>query len=266
MSVENFYITQESPWGHEPLNFYRKGLKELKFNKIYQFLKDKKGKFLEIGCGHGKMIYSLYNMNKKIEYSGCDISNEAIDFCKKNFLFGKFFTQDAVNIKINKEYDFVLISDVLEHVDDYRKVLENAHNALKEGGYCIMIVVTESDFNIYKLLRLIKKDWSFKTRGHVNYFSKYKIFNEIEKYFTICKIEYMYHVLSSVFDASLFFMTLNRKIKKIVWQSEECKSKKASRLNKIISFFELVSYYESELFKNIPIFSASQFIISKNKC
>lgn len=264
MSENNFLKTiQECPWTGRPLDIRKKGLRELKFNKIYDFLKGKKGRLLEIGCGHGKMLSSLYHVYKAIEYSGCDISNEAIEFCKRNFPFGNFFIQDAENIGLSKEYDFVLIADVLEHVDNYRKVLENAYSALKEGGHCIIIVVTEGDCNIYRLLRLIKKDWSEKTRGHINYYKKNDICKEIERYFIICKKEYMYHFFGSLFDAVIFFMTLNTIVQRFFLKTEEGAVKKYNASKKIISFFESIACRESEMLKDIPIFSSSQFIAGR---
>jgi ubiquinone/menaquinone biosynthesis C-methylase UbiE len=262
---DNLSNVQESPWSGEALDDKRKGLKELKFSKIYDYLQGKKGRLLEIGCGHGKMIYSLYLKNPNIEYTGCDVDEEAIRSCREKFLFAKFYRQEAENIQQNNTFDYVLVSDVLEHVRDFKKVIRNAHLALKEGGACIFVTVTENDLGIYKLLRFFKPDWSVRTRGHINYFTKKQIFEEIGQYFTIVKREYMYHFFGSFFDAVLFFATLNRRIRKMFEGAEKAKTQKTGGVKKIISFFEWVACCESQIFKHIALNSSCQFIVAIKK-
>jgi SAM-dependent methyltransferase len=159
----------------------------------------------------------------------------------------------------------VLLADILEHVCDYEKVLENARRALKNYGYLLLIVVSEGDPNIYSLLRFIKKDWSLKTRGHKHYFVKGEILKEIELYFEIEKIRYMYHFFGSILDAFFFFATLNDGIRNMFWRSGVEPKGKISSFRKIVSFFEKVAYYESKLLKNMPLFSSVQFIIARKK-
>jgi SAM-dependent methyltransferase len=256
---------QESPWGAENIDCRQKGLKELKFCEIAGFLKDKRGRLLEIGCGHGKMIRSLYQLNKEIGYTGCDINWEAIEFCKKSCPGAEFFVEKAENAKYNRTYDYVLLADILEHVSDPKKVLENTHRALKDNGYLILIVVSEGDPGVYSFLRFVKKDWSLKTRGHRNYFVKGKIFKKIERYFKIEEVKYMYHFFGSIFDAIFFFATLNNNIHNMFWRSGAEPKGKVSAFRKIVAFFEKAAYYESKLLKNVPLFSSVQFIIARKK-
>lgn len=91
--------------------------------KVYVFAKRliKKYKLknvLDIGCGFGVKL-------NKIIFPVCDnivgIDTEhAIDFCKQEYNFGRWFEDDIENsiLKLNEKFDLVISSDVIEHLVD----------------------------------------------------------------------------------------------------------------------------------------------------
>ena len=265
--MTNRYPTtnQESPWGAEVLDCSTKSLKNLKFRKIAEFLLGRQGKLLEIGCGRGKMIRSLHRLNANLDYTGCDISDDAIEFCQRSCPYANFFVANAEDVHVEGEYDYVMLPDILEHVADHEKVLENARAALKEDGHLILITATEGEPNMYSLLRLIKKDWSLETRGHRHYFTKKGLFTEIERHFEIERVEYLYHVLGSTFDALLFFATLNTRVRDMFWRSGMDAEGKTSPFRKIVTVFDVIAYYESILLKDVGLSSSVQFTVARKR-
>ncbi|MEM3065366.1 MAG: class I SAM-dependent methyltransferase [Candidatus Nitrosotenuis sp.] len=84
-----------------------------------KFLKSKNDikTVLEVGCGFG--IYPINNneLFSGIEYTGIDISEPAIEYCKKNSSF-EFILGDLIKLELDKKYDLVFSHAVVDHVYD----------------------------------------------------------------------------------------------------------------------------------------------------
>jgi len=99
-------------------------------------IKNVTGRFLDIGCGWRTYIDSVQAGFRV----GVDI---ALPLLKKNAVQNRtegdgvfFILGDAENLNFFKsgQFDFVLCSEVIEHVLHPEKVFEGIHNVLKEGG------------------------------------------------------------------------------------------------------------------------------------
>jgi len=95
--------------------------------------KIKNKKILELGSGKkykNKYYYSakqfFHDSNKFIQ---SDITKE----------YGHKII-DATKMKYKNKYDIILCMNVLEHIYDYNKAIENIHNALKPNGTAIISV------------------------------------------------------------------------------------------------------------------------------
>lgn len=72
---------------------------------------------LEVGCGKG--VYPIFNKElfDNLNYTGIDISDTAIDFCKQNSKF-TFFCDDFIKMNLEKNFDLVYTHAVVDHVYD----------------------------------------------------------------------------------------------------------------------------------------------------
>jgi SAM-dependent methyltransferase len=88
----------------------------------------------DIGCGNKPFepyIRKLIESNEKNSYIGCDIVQSSEN--KVDILC------EATNIPVTSEsYDVVICTQVLEHVFDHQKLLEEAYRLLKPGGRFII--------------------------------------------------------------------------------------------------------------------------------
>lgn len=76
---------------------------------------------LEIGCGCGDLLAGV----KGSEKTGIDFSKKYIDWAKEKHA-GKnieFLVMDANNIRLNKTFDLIVLSNLIGYVDDIQKVL-----------------------------------------------------------------------------------------------------------------------------------------------
>jgi SAM-dependent methyltransferase len=89
---------------------------------------------LDFGCGNKPFeiyIRKLIHSNDKNSYIGCDIvqsSEKKVDIIC-----------DATNIPLQSEsYNIIICIQVIEHIFDHRKMLEEAYRLLKPGGKLIL--------------------------------------------------------------------------------------------------------------------------------
>lgn len=89
---------------------------------------------LDVGCGNGRLLYGMSFVNPFMDSLGVDFSQTAIDRMKKDYgVEGK--VMDVFDIdKIERNFDMVVVNDVLEHVEDEKLFLEKCLGKLKDDG------------------------------------------------------------------------------------------------------------------------------------
>ncbi len=70
---------------------------------------------LDIGCGMGDFYRYLADNNIPCQYSGYDIMKEYIEFCKKNYPGSYFEERNVLEQGIDKMYDNIVLSQVLNN-------------------------------------------------------------------------------------------------------------------------------------------------------
>lgn len=103
-------------------------------------------KCLEIGAGHGLFTKEIFNVNKDIKIDIVDISETSIELSKqiiistnKNLLKKiNFIHQDITTFKTTSKYDFISISEVLEHVDNPIILLKSLKDLISFNGIIYM--------------------------------------------------------------------------------------------------------------------------------
>lgn len=98
--------------------FYYDNLKRL----LSQFIPTRKN-ILEVGCGTGELLYFL---KPKVGY-GIDISSQMIKIAKTKYKNSKnlhFSTKKVSNFK-NKIVEYILLSDVTEHLEEPGKMISD---------------------------------------------------------------------------------------------------------------------------------------------
>lgn len=92
-------------------------------------------KCLEIGCGAGILTEALARM--KAETTGIDLSKDLIDEAKAHapeILKINYSCTSIENLNLKNYFDAVIVSEVLEHVDDKKNFLDASIQTLKPGG------------------------------------------------------------------------------------------------------------------------------------
>jgi 2-polyprenyl-3-methyl-5-hydroxy-6-metoxy-1,4-benzoquinol methylase len=97
---------------------------------------------LDVGCGNGELLMSMKETFPYATFSGVDISPHVI---KKNASRFQDITFDVLNLELqslSSQFDLVVCSEVIEHLNDRPKALENLASMVKPGGHLLLTAPT----------------------------------------------------------------------------------------------------------------------------
>jgi SAM-dependent methyltransferase len=80
---------------------------------------------LDVGCGQGSFLQELQFDFPNIRPYGIDISSTAVELARKRIQNGQFRVVDITSDFLGSRYDLVVCSEVLEHIPDDLRALEN---------------------------------------------------------------------------------------------------------------------------------------------
>jgi SAM-dependent methyltransferase len=132
---------------------YRYHLLQDEVSKVVKFTQRGSGRVLDVGCGTGDRLDVF--RNKGFETYGVETSdsaNYAKDHLKLNVTKGDLFSAHFPD----GFFDIVTLYNVLEHTHGPKKVCEEAHRILKDGGFLVIQVPNKNSFQ-YKIF---KKRWA----------------------------------------------------------------------------------------------------------
>lgn len=122
----------------------------LKIEQLFKFLIPENKKVLEIGCGTGDLLAVV-----KPKYGlGIDISENMIKIAKKKHKKLNFKVQDAQNLQLNENFDYIIATDVIGNFEDVQKAFEELHKVSNEKT---KIIITYYNFLWEPLLNLAEK-------------------------------------------------------------------------------------------------------------
>ena len=125
--------------------------------KLNQFVPVQKGEgrsVLEIGCSIGAVSHLLAERGFKVVAS--DISKYAVARAKKLTPSARFLTLDIEKgIPLKEKFDLIISFEVVEHLNDPEKGIQNMYKGLKKGG--TLVVSTPYPYR-----------WNFNDPTHIN--------------------------------------------------------------------------------------------------
>ncbi len=162
-------------------------------------------KALNIGCGDGE--YDLHLSKRFESITGLDINRRdlsiAVQNRKKN---SRYLLADGRRIPFrDRAFDCVICIDVLEHTEDYRRIISEIHRVLRKGSRLVISVPSREYPFTYDPLNFLLKPfgrhapigiWGF---GHLRLYRDSEFRRELEKAgFRVEKTEYLNHYLAGL--------------------------------------------------------------------
>lgn len=138
---------------------------------------------LEIGCACGATLLKIKSDYPQAKLYGIELNEQAALSAK---LFADVIAADIekTTLPYEEEYfDYVILADILEHLTDPWKALENIRPHLKAGGQILASIPNVMHFSV--LRNLLQGNWTYEEAGildktHLRFFT----LNEIKKLFT----------------------------------------------------------------------------------
>lgn len=136
---------------------------------------------LEAGCGEGEVTNFLYKKMKGAKIDAFDVSDKVIELAKERFKDSKinFQVGSIYNIVVKEKYDLVVCSEVLEHLEEPEKALEQIKNAASE--YLILSVPREPIWCVLNMVRGKYLKNLGNTPGHINHWSRKKFLSFLKR-------------------------------------------------------------------------------------
>ena len=126
---------------------------------------------LDVGCGWSQAL--LFFSSKGMDCYGFDPAPEAIKYGISKGLKVKHAGMDCMNVFENQKFDVVMLKNVLEHLANPVKVLDEIRkDVLNPGG--LIVVDVPNEFNTFQVAgRDLHglNSWWVAPPGHLNYFT-----------------------------------------------------------------------------------------------
>jgi len=105
---------------------------------------------IDLGCGDGIFINAIKKFFPSIKITGIDISPRRINSLKRKFPLEEFFVKDVCKTGVNKKFDFVHSSQVIEHVEDDKEMVKEMARIMSPEGRILVSSVMKTGPMIYK--------------------------------------------------------------------------------------------------------------------
>ena len=103
-------------------------------------------KILDVGCGGGIICEPLARLGAKV--TGIDFAPNNIIAAKihskKNKLKINYINKDIEKSKLDEKFDIILMFEVLEHLDNWKKTINNIKKNLNKNGLIIISTINRN--------------------------------------------------------------------------------------------------------------------------
>lgn len=149
---------------------------------------------LDVGCSVGGMYNIFRKLNNKIQYTGLDVSENAIKKAKKSYKddFANFYHYDGLSAfpMENNEYDLVFSTGVMHLIDNYKDIfIQMLHHSNKYMLLDFRVTPSNSYIGKFYFTFSDKKQASNSTNYYVlnfneliDFFSEFKEIAQVDIY------------------------------------------------------------------------------------
>lgn len=250
---------EKKVWGGETLRLSPVHFRASRLFYALGAIKKTKGKLLDVGCGVGDFPEAIGHYRPDLEVYGIDVSKRAIRLAKKRVKKVRFKVADVQDLPFADEsFDTVTCFDLLEHVEDPKKTLDEIYRVLKPKGVFHTFIPTEGELCSLEG-PLIKLGWKAKEiyGAHLHHFTARQVKEILEQsHFQIVKTRWGEHLTNQLIEIAYFswlsFRGKNLQHTVEGYLSFARPSFKISLLRLIKNLLATISYFETRLLWWLP--------------
>lgn len=138
-------------------------------------------KVLDVGSGSGFLAYDIVTKVKDTKVLGIDIDEKNVAYAKKQFIHPnlRFIAGDALKDLPRERFDVVVLSNVLEHLDDRTEFLKLLKERISPSKYLIRVPIFERDWRV-PLKKELGVDYRLDPTHRIEY-TQEEFFNELSQ-------------------------------------------------------------------------------------
>lgn len=138
---------------------------------------------LDYGSGSGYGAYLLSKTAKSV--TAVDVNKEAILFSKNKYSKNNLKFKCISDLKLEDKYDIITSFQVIEHVADDKKFIQEIKQFLKPGGVLLISTPNKKD----RLFNIIQKPWNiYHIKYHIKEYSNITLKNILGVFFNDIEI------------------------------------------------------------------------------
>ncbi len=203
---------EQTVWGLETVRPGERTIAGFRLAEALRFLPER-GRALEVGCGAGRFLRGLALARPGLQLCGADLSHAALAHAadrSPGLELRRVVPPGDVLPAADAEFDALLALDVLEHVSDPGRLVEEMRRVLADGGVLHLHVPCEGDFtSIWRWIPGQTGPRALKRRlaGHLHRFRRRQVLGLLEaRGFEILRVRHSLHVLGNLADLTAFLM------------------------------------------------------------
>jgi 2-polyprenyl-3-methyl-5-hydroxy-6-metoxy-1,4-benzoquinol methylase len=126
---------QEKSWANDILSTNSLGIAR-RIARLYQ----ESIKLLDCGCAFGHLLGSIRTLKPDWELQGVEINPAYVSFARRCGFTVHEGEISEVLARYDSDFDVIVLTEVLEHLDNPSRVLTHVRQSLKDGAYVVLTV------------------------------------------------------------------------------------------------------------------------------
>lgn len=214
---------------------------------------------LDFGVGQGKHLRLVQKARPAAALVGVDVR----DVQGQPFFEFHKIAADSTLPFADDSFDVVVSCDVLEHVDDIQRSLDEIRRVMRPGGRFMGFVPVEGGLRPHALFRLFNRDIYRDTKDHKHAYRRTEMLRWLSTRFRVADVAYSYHLLGATLDAVFFagfkLPAIGPRVE-AYWRGQEnafyrgnASTGPQSALGSVAQLANRMAYWESRALHRVPI-------------
>jgi len=131
-------------------------------------------KILDVGSGYG--YYAKCLSSRGLDVVGGDISSANVEYAKLENPGPRYLVNNFEESVLAEKFDVIYAFDVIEHVFDYDKFVQNCYSMLNDGG--MLFISTQNAYAPKKKINFFfNREWKLDlvSKHHVHFFGPFTL-------------------------------------------------------------------------------------------
>lgn len=130
---------------------------------------------LDAGCGEGHLLSYLYKKKILGRMIAVDLDDRKLSYARKHYPNCEYRSGDIQSLPFaDNTFDFVLTTEVFEHLPDPESALSEISRVAKPGGHLVISVPFEPFFHWGNLMRGLYWERGGRTPDHLSFWHRHE--------------------------------------------------------------------------------------------